>query len=148
MPLELGIPIIAGLIFALVLIRRALRRVGARKRRLAVVRKGSTSPLSARTEMRALDEAYSTLGPTTIREVEEQIPTIDESGNRWTLIRTRSLETVLGPIGPTEIERERRHTVPGYGHAYPVSATEYEVFQGRMRLRVDQDDSELPPRQS
>ena len=87
--------------------------------------------------MRALDEAYTIMGPTTIREVEEQIPTLDEHGNRWTLIRTRTLEAVPGPIGPAEIERNCRHTVPGHGHVYPVSDTEYEVFQGRMRLRVD-----------
>jgi hypothetical protein len=87
--------------------------------------------------MRALDEAYTITGPTTIREVEEQIPTLDEHGNRWTLIRTRTLEAVQGPIGPAEIERNCRHTLPGYGHVYPVSDTEYEVFQGRIRLRVD-----------
>jgi hypothetical protein len=87
--------------------------------------------------MRAMDEAYAIMGPTTIRESQDQIPTIDERGNPRIVICTRTLETVLGSVGPTEVERGRRHTLPGYGHVRRVSDTEFEVFHGRAKLMLD-----------
>src|SRR5262245_55392146 len=75
--------------------------------------------------------------PTRVREVEERIPAIDEAGNRWTLIRIRTLVGVPGPTGFVEMERDRRHTLPGFGHVYPISRNEYVVFNGHMKLRVD-----------
>lgn len=71
------------------------------------------------------------------REVEDHLPTIDEHGNRLTLIRIRTLETIERSVGPTEVERHRRHTLPGYGHVRPLSDTEFEVFRGRLKLRLD-----------
>ena len=77
------------------------------------------------------------MGPTTIREVEDQVPTVDERGYRHVVIRTRKLETILGSVGPTEIERERRHTLPGQGHVIPLSDTEFEVFHNHAKLHLD-----------
>jgi hypothetical protein len=89
--------------------------------------------------MRAIDEAYTIMGPTTIREAQDQIPTIDECGNPRIVICTRTLETVLGSVGATEVERGRRHTLPGYGHVRRVSDTEFEVFHGGAKLKLDID---------
>jgi hypothetical protein len=58
------------------------------------------------------------MGPTTIREVEDQVPTVDERGYRHVVIRTRKLETILGSVGPTEAERERRHTLQAKGTSF------------------------------
>ena len=92
---------------------------------------------SARTQLQATNEAYTIMGPTTIREVEDQVPTVDERGHRHVVIRTRKLETILGSVGPTEIERERRHTLPGQGHVIPLSDTEFEVFHNHAKLHLD-----------
>jgi len=135
----LGLGVIAVLVCALVLVRWTVRRRRRQSRHPLALRKASTSALSARTEVRALDQAYTVMGPTTIREVEDQVPAIDERGNRHILIRTRTLETVLGPIGPVEIERDRRFTLPGHGHVIPQSDIEFEVFRDRMKLQVDVD---------
>jgi hypothetical protein len=131
----LGFGIIAVLVFVQILVRWTVRRQRRQRRRRAL--RKSTSPLSARTEARALDQAYIIMGPTTIREVEDEVPTIDEHGNRHVVIRTRALETVLGPIGPVEIERDRRLTLPGHGHVIPLSDTEFEVFRDHLKLRLD-----------
>jgi hypothetical protein len=108
-----GFVLIAVLVVALVLVRWMMRHyVQSRQARRRAIRKASTSPLSARTQARALDQAYTVVGRTSIREVEDHIPTIDEHGNRRVLIRTRTMETVLGPIGPVEVEHSRRLTLP------------------------------------
>jgi hypothetical protein len=128
MPPALGFRVIAGLLLALSLVcwliwrRRQARRQSIRKRRNAV------GPV---------DSAYTIIGPTTLREAEDRIPTIDDHGNRHLVIRTRTLETVLGPIGPVEVERQRRLTLPGHGHVVAVSDTEFEIFHGHIRLRID-----------
>jgi hypothetical protein len=72
----------------------------------------------------------------TISEIEEHLLTIDEQGNRRTLICIRTFEAVYRSVGPLEVERHRRYTLPGYGHVTPLSATEFEVFHGRFKLRL------------
>lgn len=149
MDLDITFLLIAILLIALLVIWCLLRNEARQKRQLIVAdRKGSAPvPLSSTpTQRRALNQTYTIMGPTTLREVEEQIPIIDEHGSRRTLIRIRTLETVVGPMGPAEIERDRRHTLPGYGHVYPVSDKEYEMFHGRIKLRVDPEASLAPQR--
>jgi hypothetical protein len=92
------------------------------------------SPESAPTRMRGVATAA---GPTRVRDVEERLPTIDEHGNRVTVIRIRTLETFLGRAGPTEIELHRRHTLPGHGHVSQRSDTEFTVFRSGVTLRLD-----------
>ena len=87
--------------------------------------------------LRADSAAERIVGPTTVRVVEEQISTIDEFGNRRTVIRIRTFAMIEGPMGPVEIERDCRHTLPGFGHVYPIAENEYMVFRDRIRLRVD-----------
>jgi hypothetical protein len=123
----LGFGVIAVLLLTLSLVRLAIRR---RERGRQAVRK-------TRSVVGAVDTQYAMMGPTTLREAEDRIPTIDEHGNRLVVIRTRTLETVLGPIGPLEIERKRRLTLPGHGHVFAVSDTEFEIFHSRTRLRID-----------
>jgi hypothetical protein len=94
--------------------------------------------------LRAHPAAERMVRPTTLRVVEEQIPTIDELGNRRTLIRIRTLARVEGPMGLVEIEQDRRHTLPGFGHVYPIADNEYIVFHGRMKLRVDPEVAVAP----
>jgi len=77
------------------------------------------------------------MGPTTIRETQDEIATIDDHGHRRVVIRTRRMETVLGPIGPAEVERSCRLTLPGHGHVIPLSDTEFEVFSDRTKLKLD-----------
>ena len=126
----LAFGVLAGLLLALSFASWAIRR-RQRARRQA--------KREARNAVRALGSAYTMLGPTTVREAEDRIPTTDLHGNRYTVIRTRTLETVLGPIGPIEVERQRRLTVPGHGHVFAVSDTEFEIFHSRTRLRVDME---------
>ena len=76
------------------------------------------------------------MGPKTVREAEDSIPTIDDHGNRHFVIRTRMLGMVPGPGGHV-VERQRRSTLPGHGHVFPVSETEFEVFHSRTRLPID-----------
>ena len=128
-----GFGVIALLVLALILVHWSIRRQRVERARRRAIRKAANSSLSAR----ALDDAYAVLGPTTRREVQDTIPTIDEHGNRHFLIRTRELETVLGPVGPLEVERQQRLTLPGHGHVHALSDTEFEVFHNHMRLRVD-----------
>ena len=71
-----------------------------------------------------------------IREIEDHLPAIDEHGNRKTLIRIRTFEAVFRSVGPVEVERHRRYTLPGYGHVSPLSDTEFEVFNGRFKLTL------------
>ena len=123
----LGFGVIAVLLLALSLVRLAVRR---RERGRQAVRK-------TRSVAGSVDMEYSMMGPTTLREAEDQIQTIDDHGNRYVVIRTRTLETVLGPVGPVEIERKRRLTLPGHGHVFAVSDTEFEIFHSRTRLRID-----------
>ena len=75
--------------------------------------------------------------PVAVREIEERIPTIDEHGNRRTVIRTRTMATFQGPTGVVEIEQARRHTLPGFGHVYPTADNEYVVFRDHTKLRAD-----------
>ena len=136
----LGFGVVTVLVLA-VLVRGMMRRQRSQQARRRALQKASTSPLSARTHARALDQAYTVLGPTTIREIEDEILTIDDHGNRHVVIRTRTLETVLGPIGPTEVERSRRLTLPGHGHVIELSDTEFEVFRDRTKLKLDTNAS-------
>jgi len=69
-----------------------------------------------------------------MREVCDNIPTIDQQGIPRTVIRTRTLETVLGPVGPVEVERNSRYTLPGYGHVARTSETEFVTFREQMKL--------------
>jgi hypothetical protein len=89
--------------------------------------------------LRARDFTERRAEPTTVRDVEDLIPVIDHLGNRRTLIRIRTLTGIVGPAGLAEIERDRRHTLPGFGHVYSASDNEYVVFSGRMTLRLDSD---------
>lgn len=123
---ELGFLIIAVLLLAWSLSRWTIRSRQARTRALRVTRDA----------MRAPDGAHDT-GQAALREAEDRIPTIDERGNRYLLIRTRTMETVRGPVGPVEVERRCRLTLPGHGHVFAVSDTEFEVFHSRARLRID-----------
>jgi PEGA domain len=75
--------------------------------------------------------------PIAVREVEERIPTIDELGNRRTVIRTRTLASFEGAAGVVEVEEARRYTLPGFGHVYPIANDEYVVFRNHMKLRAD-----------
>ena len=137
MTLKIALPLIVLLVTALILGQGAIRKYVLRHRRSRRAQKLSQSQLSARTDMRPLQDAYCVLGPSSMREVCDNIPTIDEHGLRRTVIRTRTLETVLGPVGPVEVERDARFTLPGYGHVVRTSETEFETFQDHMRLRVD-----------
>ena len=137
----LGFGVVTVLVLVLVLVRWMMRRQRSQQARRRAIRKASTSPLSARTHARALDQAYTVLGPTTIREIEDKIPTIDDHGNRHIVIRIRTMETVLGPIGPTEVERSRRLTLPGHGHVIELSDTEFELFRDRTKLKLDTNAS-------
>lgn len=96
----------------------------------------------------ALPETERMEPPTTVRVVEERIATIDEFGNRRGLIRIRTLTGAYDPIGRlVEVERERRYTLPGFGHVYQVADDEYIVFHGRLKLRVDPDVEVVPQQQ-
>jgi len=138
-----------GIVIALVLVlvlasvfgRWMMRGKRSKRVRRRAIPKASTSALSARTQARALDQAYTVMGPTTIREIEDKISTIDDDGNRRIVIRTRTMETVLGPIGPTEVVRNCRLTLPGSGLVTPLSDTEFEVFRDRTKLTLDTNDS-------
>ena len=132
-----GLGIFTIIVLASLLVRWIMRRQGSQHARRRRIPKASTSPMSARTQARALDEAYTVMGPTTIREIQDETPTIDGNGNRRVLIRTRTIETVLGPIGPAGVERSRRVTLPGHGHVIPLSDTEFEVFRDRSKLTLE-----------
>ena len=132
-----GFAILIAVVLAGVLVRWMIRRKLSEHLRGRAIPKASTSPLSARTQARALDQAYTVMGPTTIREIEDKISTIDDHGNRRIVIRIRTMETVLGPIGPTEVVRGCRLTLPGNGPVIPLSSTEFEVFRDRTRLKLD-----------
>ena len=123
----LGYGLIACLLLALTLRRLVIwRRQQARRQ-----------AIKTRKAVRAVDPEHTMTGPATLREAEDRIPTIDDHGNRHLVIRTRTLETVLGPIGPVEVERQRRLTLPGHGHVFAVSDTEFEILHSRTRLRID-----------
>jgi len=77
------------------------------------------------------------------REVEERLATIDEYGHRMTVIRTRTLETVLEHAGRIEIERSRRHTLPGHGHVSRLSDTEFVVFHDGLKLRLNATETQV-----
>jgi hypothetical protein len=124
----LGFGVIAVLLLALSLVFLATRR--RREARRQAMSK-------TRDAVRAANAEDTMMGPATLREAEDRIPTIDDHGNRHLVIRTRTLETVLGPIGPVEVERKRRLTLPGQGHVFAVSDTEFEIFHSRTRLRID-----------
>ena len=117
-------------VIAVVLVALSLVHLVTRRRRQARMRK-------TRDGLRPADAAQSMRGPATLREAEDRIPTIDDHGNRHLVIRTRTLETISGPIGPVEVERKRRLTLPGQGHVFAVSDTEFQVFHSRTRLRID-----------
>jgi preprotein translocase subunit YajC len=125
---SLGFGVVAGLLLALVLIPWGMWR--HRKGRRQAHRE-------TRNAARTGDMVHTIMGPTTVREAEDRIPTIDDHGNRHLVIRTRTLETVLGPIGAVEVERQRRLTLPGHGHVIAVSDTEFEIFHTRTRLRIE-----------
>ena len=137
MTLKIGLALVVLLVTALILGQGAIRKYVLRHRRPRRAHKRSQSHLSARTDTRSLEDAYCVLGPSSMREVCDDIPTIDEHGLHRTVIRTRTLETVLGPVGPVEVERDARYTLPGYGHVARTSETEFETFQDHLRLRVD-----------
>jgi PEGA domain len=144
-----GFLLIAILLVALLAIGILVCNKAQLSRQLFRADRKGTAPVpgsSTSSQSCALNRADTMRGPPILRTVEEYIPTIDEHGTRRILIRIRTLETVLGPNGPAEIERARRHTLPGHGHVYPISTQEYEVFHGRMRLRVDPEPS-MAPRQ-
>jgi hypothetical protein len=123
----LGFGVIAVLLLALSLRRLVIwRRQQARRQ-----------AIETRKAVRAVAVQHTMMGPATVREAEDRIATIDDHGNRFLVIRTRTLETMLGPIGPVEVERKRRLTLPGHGHVFAVSDTEFEIFHSRTRLRVD-----------
>jgi hypothetical protein len=136
MALEPGLTVIGILILALVVVRWITRRQTPKKRSQMAAQRPLTER-SARTQLRAMNEAHTIMGPTTFREVEDHIATVDERGNRQMVIRTLTLERVLGSVGPTEIERERRHTLPGHGHVIRLSDTEFEVFHDHTKLHLD-----------
>ena len=142
MTLKLSFYVIA-LIATIVVILWATRRQTPKKHP-PMAAQGPLMQRSARTQLQATNEAYTIMGPTTIREVEDQVPTVDERGHRHVVIRTRKLETILGSVGPTEIERERRHTLPGQGHVIPLSDTEFEVFHNHAKLHLDIGGGTLP----
>ena len=132
-----AVGIVTVFVLASVLVGWVMRRKRSKRLRRRAIPKASTSSLSARTQARALDQAYTVMGPTTVREIEDKISTIDDHGNRFIVIRTRTMETVLGPIGPTEVVRDCRLTLPGKGHVIPLSDTEFEVFRDHTKLKLD-----------
>ena len=69
-------------VLALVFVGWIMRRKRIEQGRRRAIPKASTSTLSARTQARAIDQAYTVMGPTTTREIEDKIPTIDGHGNR------------------------------------------------------------------
>jgi hypothetical protein len=133
MSINIGLALIALLVTVLVLLQGVIRK----RKRSRRGYKRSQPHLAARTDMRSLEDAYSVMGPTTMREVSDDIPTIDQHGRRRTVIRTRTVETVLGPVGPIDVERDARYTLPGYGHVARTSETEFETFRDHIRLRLD-----------
>jgi hypothetical protein len=128
MPPSLGVGVIAGLLLALSLFRWTIGR-----RRQASLQ----GRRERRNDVGALDAANPIIGPTTLKEAEDRIRVIDVHGDRHLVIRTRTLETVPGPAGPVEVERQRRLTLPGHGHVIAVSDTEFEIFHSHTRLRID-----------
>ena len=78
-------------------------------------------------------------------DIEERLPIVDANGRRMTLIRTRTFRVVLRSVGPVEVEKSRRHTLPGYGHVRQVSDTEFEVFRGGFRLKLADTPAEVLP---
>jgi len=91
----------------------------------------------ARKWLRTLPAPAESVLRIAVREVEERIPTIDELGNPRTVIRTSTLASFRGPTGVVEIEQARRHTLPGFGHVYPIAHNEYVVFRDHKKLRAD-----------
>ena len=91
----------------------------------------------ARQWLRTRPAPESVVIPIAVREVEERILTIDEQGNLRTVIRTRTLASFQGPTGVVEVEQARRHTLPGFGHVYPIAENEYLVFRDHMKLLAD-----------
>lgn len=71
------------------------------------------------------------------RQTEERIPMLDDAGNRVIVIRTIVYEAALRSFGPAEIEKQIRYTLPGHGHVTRLSDAEFEVFYGRIKLRLD-----------
>ena len=132
----LGVAVVAVLLLALSVRRVVIWR--RKQTRCQAFRK-------TRNVFRALGGEYTMTGPATHREAEDRIPTVDDHGNRYLVIRTRTLEAVLGPVGPVEVERKHRLTLPGHGHVFAVSDTEFEIFRSRTRLRVDADAGVVPP---
>ena len=147
--MDLGFLLIAILLVALLAIGTLVCNKAQSSCQLFRADRKGTAPVpgsSTSSPSRALNRADAMPGPQALREVEEYIPTIDEHGTRRILIRISTLETVLGPTGPAEIERARRHTLPGHGHVHSISPQEYEVFHGGLRLRVDPEPS-IDPQQ-
>ena len=90
----------------------------------------------ARTWLRTRPAPEEVVKPIGLREVEERIRTIDGQGNPRTVIRTRTLASFQGPTGIVEVEHARRHTLPGFGHVYPIAENEYVVFRDQMKLHA------------
>lgn len=74
------------------------------------------------------------------RQTEQCIPMLDNTGNRVIVIRTTQYESVFRSIGPAEIEKQRRYTLPGKGHVTRLTDAEFEVFDGRIKLRLEEPD--------
>lgn len=71
------------------------------------------------------------------RQIEVRIPMRDDAGNRVVVIETIVYEAALRSVGPIEIEKQRRYTLPGQGHVSRLSASEFEVFHGHIKLRTE-----------
>ena len=69
------------------------------------------------------------------RQKERHIQMLDDAGNRVVVIETIVLKAVFRSVGPVEIVKERRYTLPGHGHVTRLSNSEFEVFEGHVKLR-------------
>src|SRR4029453_2485604 len=101
-------PALGSALIACLLLALTLRRLVIWHRKQA-----RRQAIETRKAVRAVRAKHILMGPAILREAEDRIPTIDDHGNRHMVIRTRTIETVLGPIGPVEVERKRRLTLPG-----------------------------------
>jgi len=74
------------------------------------------------------------------RQTEERIPMVDDAGNRVIVLRTTLYESRFRSVGPAEIEKQRRYTLPGKGHVSRLTDAEFDVFCEGIKLRLEEPD--------
>jgi hypothetical protein len=54
------------------------------------------------------------------------------------VLRTTLYESRFRSVGPAEIEKQRRYTLPGKGHVSRLTDAEFEVFCEGIKLRLEE----------